>query len=713
MRKKKNQENETNKSKSRIAVLILTILSLITSAVSIVDLYLLTTLESFQKYIYLAIIILIIIDLLLIIKTKKRWSKKTTKKLKNKGLIAFQVIYFIITAAFAGLVTYTYLFLGSFNKSYVTYSTSLVVMSDSKIDKVKDLKNYSIGILKDKTSPEGYIIPKEVIKENNLEDYNTLKKYNNYSSMIADLYAGDIDAIFISSNYVSMFNSVSTYETIEEDTKVILKKSKKMAKISTNKKEKVSSGKKITEPFTILLMGVDSTDEGLSKNTVANGDSLILITFNPKTLNATMLSIPRDSYVPIACWSNKAENKITHAAAYGTDCMMQTIENYFDINIDYYAKINFKGLVHLVDAIGGIDVEVPKDLCTDDSSRGKEVCIKAGQQHLDGEGALVLARNRKQLAAGDLDRGQNQQLVIQALLNKMKTIKNASQFLNILNTISNNLDTNFTTSQILSFYNIAEDIMNNNLAKNDANIVNITRLYLQGTGQMIYDENIRMVLWDYIPNKDSKKDVMNAMKTNLELLDHDTYKDFSFSINEEYEKEIIGYGPYKKNYTYDLVPNFRGLSKSAATSLASKYGINVSFSGTSGTVTSQSAPANKRVDKLNGAVTLTLSSSSTTEDKTTTTKKDNKETQQTEKVTYTINYHCGNDVKTTTATVASGTKLTLANISDVIMNGCTTTVESSNLPLIIAENNKTINIYYTEEKTENPDQEADGSTPSE
>ena len=60
-------------------------------------------------------------------------------------------------------------------------------------------------------------------------------------------------------------------------------------------------------------MGVDSAEEGLSKNTVANGDSLILITFNPNTLNATMLSILVIVYVPIACWSGTPENKITHA----------------------------------------------------------------------------------------------------------------------------------------------------------------------------------------------------------------------------------------------------------------------------------------------------------------------------------------------------------------------------------------------------------------
>lgn len=618
MKKKKElKENELIPSKSRIVVLILTILSLISSIICIVDLYLLTTLESFKKYIYIAIAVLVFIDILLLIKTKKRFRKKKPKAVKNKGLIAFQVFYFLITAIFAGVVTYVYVYLGSFNKNIVTYSSSLVVMSDNKAEKIKDVKNYTIGILKDKTSPEGYIIPQEIIKENNLEDYNTIKKYNNYSSMIADLYSGEIEAIFVSSDYVAMFSSISTYEKINEDTKIIYTKEKKMAKISTSKKEKVSAGKKVTEPFTILLMGVDSTDEGLSKNTAANGDSLILITFNPKTLNATMLSIPRDSYVPIACWSNKAENKITHAAAYGTDCMMQTIENYFDINIDYYAKINFKGLVHLVDAVGGIDVEVPKDLCTDDSSRGKEVCIKEGQQHLDGEGALVLARNRKQLTGGDLDRGQNQQLVIQALINKIRTIRSASKFINILNTVSYNLDTNFTTNQILSFYNIAEDILNNNLAKDDADLVNITRLYLQGDGQMIYDENMRMMLWNYIPNKDSKKDIIKAMKINLGLLKSEVIKEFSFSINDEYEKEVIGYGPYKSASSYSLVPSFIGLSKERAQTLANRYGIRISFNGTSGSVVKQSVPEGKRTDKLSGTVTLTLSGSSTNNNTTT------------------------------------------------------------------------------------------------
>ena len=160
--------------------------------------------------------------------------------------------------------------------------------------------------------------------------------------------------------------------------------------------------------------------------------SLILVTFNPNTLNTTILSIPRDSYVPISCFPGKYENKITHAAWKGTNCVINTIQDFTGIKIDYYAKINFKGLVGLVNAIGGITVDVPKDLCTDNSNRSGKVCIKKGTQKLNGEEALVLARNRKQLANGDIDRGLNQQKVLQGILDSAKNINSTTEVSKIL-----------------------------------------------------------------------------------------------------------------------------------------------------------------------------------------------------------------------------------------------------------------------------------------
>lgn len=611
---KKDVEREEKKPKIRIVLLIFLILALLTSGFLIYEIFLLSSIETLIRYIVIGILLLI--DLILFFRVRNASRKRKKKRSKRIGLISFMILYSLICFALGFVIAYAYGQLSSLNKKYVTYTSDLVVMSDNEAEDIKDIKDYTIGILKDKKSPDGYIIPQEMIEENKLQDDNEIKKYGDYSSMLVDLYAGEVDAIFITDNYVDMFSNVTGYENVKTDTKIILSKSKKMKKSDTSEQELSSSGKSLTEPFTMLLMGIDSTDEVLEKNAIANGDTLILITFNPKTLNATMISIPRDSYVPIACWSDKAENKITHAAGYGTDCMMQTIEDYFGINIDYYAKINFKGLVKLVNAVGGVEVNVDADqtLCTDDSSRGGQVCIEPGLQTLNGEQALVYARNRKQLANGDFGRGLHQQEIVMALIDKIKDIDKVSTFTKILDTISNSMDTNLTTKQLLSFYNIGKDIVKRSASKESSNLLNIQQLYLQGQGQMIYDERMRMVLYNYVPNLNSKKDVVRAMEENLGLKEHKVIKKFSFSINEPYEKEVIGYGPYKSTGTYTLLPDFTGDSEAQARATASSLGISVTFTGGDGYVIAQEYPAGKRVDKIRGSVTLTLGGNTASEE---------------------------------------------------------------------------------------------------
>lgn len=607
----KDVEKKDKKIVNAIILLCL-IIALTSSAFAIIQLFLLSSVENLIRYLVFTVIL--IIDILFILKTRKIRKNKTKKKTKRGLFIFILIIYTMLCLLLGGIIFYVYQKIDGLNKDSVTYTSNLLVMSANEADEIEDISDMKIGILNDKKSPEGYIIPQEIIKENKLNDENEIKSYDDYTSMLVDMYSNELDAMFVSGSYVSMFSGITGYENIDSDTKVILSKDKKMKKKLTSSVETASSGKDITEPFTILLMGIDSTDEVLEKNAIANGDTLILITFNPKTLNATMISIPRDSYVPIACWSGKPENKITHAAAYGNDCMINTIQDYFDTKIDYYAKINFKGLVKLVNAVGGVDVNVPQVLCTDDSSRGDEICIQPGYQTLNGEQALVFARNRKALANGDFGRAQHQQEIILALINKMKTIKDVSTFMDILNTISNSLDTNLTTKQILSFYNVGKDIIKKSLSSDDADLINIQQLFLQGTGQMIYDERARMVLWDYVPNDYSRKDIVQAMKENLELVDHEFIKEFSFSINEPYEKEIIGEGPYKKDGTYTLLPDFTGDSEATARATALKYGVSVNFKGSGGSVISQSYPANKRIDLIKGSVTLTLSGSSVKKD---------------------------------------------------------------------------------------------------
>ena len=450
------------------------------------------------------------------------------KRNKPKRIAIFLMIFFILLNIIGCYsINKVYRIIDSIHKNRVVYSSSLIAMKDSKIENIDDVTKLKIGMIDDTLSVDNYMIAQEIIEENHLDHDNEMISYHDLLTMLNDLYQGKIDTMFISSNYNAMFQNTEGFENINNDVKVILEKDKTINK--ENNTLSVLADSSHLKPFSILLMGVDSEKDGLKKNAYANGDGLILLTFNPQTLNVTMMSIPRDTYVPISCRDN-VKNKLTHAGWFGTDCMVETIEQVFDIEINYYVKVNFKGVVSIVDHLGGVTVDVPKRLCTDDSNRQGQVCIEKGIQTLNGEQALVLARNRYDLKLGDIDRGYNQQLLIRSLLNEVTNIRNVNTLLDLLETVSNNLDTNLTTEEILSFYNIFKDILaSREYQSNSNNFINIMQLKLSGVNQKLYFENLKSNLWCYLLKEDSVKYVSHEMKVNLGFEKAEMEKTFNFS----------------------------------------------------------------------------------------------------------------------------------------------------------------------------------------
>lgn len=494
---------------------LLKILVLISSIFLIYHISLLGPIEPIVRYIIIGIIIIINIIFLLI-------KKKKLKKIVNTVMIIFILINIILCYSINKL----YNIVDSINKNKIVYSSSLIALKNSDINSIDDVTGYKIGLIDDTLSVDNYIIAKEIIKENKLDNDNELVSYDDMLVMLKDLYDSKIDLMFISSNYSVMFQNTEGFENISNEVKIILEKDKTIKKVSSTTSILGNNTSNI-KPFSVLLMGVDSEKDGLKKNAYANGDGLMLITFNPQTLNATMMSIPRDSYVPISCRNNK-KNKLTHAGWFGTDCMIETIENVFNIDINYYVKVNFKGVVGIVDALGGVNVNVPKKLCTDDSNRQGKICINKGLQTLNGEQALVLARNRYDLKLGDIERGYNQQLLLKSLLNKLTEVRNVNTLLNVLETVSNNLDTSFTTEEILSFYNIFKDILNSREYQSNNDLINIIQLKLAGTSRKEYFSNLNSNLWIYELDNKSIKNASQEMKINLNMEEPNIIKNFTF-----------------------------------------------------------------------------------------------------------------------------------------------------------------------------------------
>lgn len=596
---------------------ILSIACILLSIYLIHSIYRFTEIETFIRYVIICILLLIdffIVNKVFFHKNKKKKKKKKGKYCYTVFLVFASIIYFFL--GFNLNVIYSYF--SGLNKK-VTYSTSLVTLKETDNIDLITLKGSKIGIISNNGSDKHYDLAQEIIKQEGLAKNNELVTYDTYTAIITALYEKEIAYAFLPSNYADIYSTSEGFENLSEKIKTITSTEKVETKSDA---QLLGSSKDVSEPFTILLIGIDSTKDNLKNADSFNGDSLMIVTFNPKTMTATMLSIPRDSYVPISCFNGQYENKITHSAARGTSCVINTIQNFLDIKIDYYMKINFTGLVDLVDTLEGIEIDVPYSFCEQNSQRefgNSTIYVKAGKQVLNGEEALAFSRNRKKNSEycskewtqgyrDDFVRANNQQMVVQALLNKMKGFSDISKLKEILKVISNNLDTNMTEDTIFSFYNIAKDVM---LSSSNDEVLTIQKLFIDGIGQTIYDESTKLQLWNYIPNKRSVNDVVEAMKINLGLEEHTMIKSFSYSIKEGYSPKIIGEGPYSIYTSYDLLIDLTKKDLNGAQSWADKYGVKLNIEYVTstryenGTILSQDYPVNKRLDKIaNKTITI-------------------------------------------------------------------------------------------------------------
>lgn len=552
-------------------------------------LYSLTLLGDIEKTLRIIVgIVLILLMVFFFFHLRKTARKK--KKVRFTIDIILSIIYSAILIFIGGNIIKTIGKVGHVTARETTYSASIVTLSTNKATSINDISSSKpIGMIKDKKSVDGYQIPKQIIEDKGLK--NKIESYDNYTDLLADLYDEKIEYIFLPSGYQTMFTSIEAYKNIAEDTKVLYTQKKSV-------KQEVSAGKSLKEPFTILLMGIDSDTNDLNQSSSFNGDSLMLITFNPTTLNSTILSIPRDTYVPIACFNGKRKNKITHAAWQGEQCMMDTITGFTGIPIDYYVKINFKGAVQLVDALGGIDAEVPIGFCEQNSDRAwgeNTICVDAGYQHLNGEQALAWSRHRKSAGFDDFVRGQNQQLVVKAMLNKLKDVRDLDTVYKILDTVGTNMATNMTTNEILSLYNIGKDVLTRTKDMAVEDVLSMQHLYISGADANIYDystingQGTRMRLYNFVPYQESLDAVIETMKINLEMVEPKMTKTFSFDASVPYEENIIGkMSEGSTNLT--LLPDFTGDSTSSVLSYGSAHGIKIIVKGSGTRVVSQSVP---------------------------------------------------------------------------------------------------------------------------
>lgn len=228
-----------------------------------------------------------------------------------------------------------------------------------------------------------------------------------------------------------------------------VKKTKKELKLSAKRSKKVDIKK---DPFTILLIGTD----GRSAHTQNwRPDVLMLAAINPKHKSIKIISIPRDTYVEIAN-TNGMMDKINASASYAyrkridpVQNIRETIENLLHIPIDYYAKVNFQGFTDIVDALDGVDVNVPFSFRSK-MIGGKMTYFEKGPAHLNGAEALAYVRMRRNDPEGDRGRNKRQREVVQQLIDKLTGLDVVTKFPELVKAVSNNFEYSFSFSEIAS-----------------------------------------------------------------------------------------------------------------------------------------------------------------------------------------------------------------------------------------------------------------------
>ena len=329
------------------------------------------------------------------------------------------------------------------------------MLSESEYNKLKDLNNKVISVSSDSNSLNNALtkLSKKIKYEK--------KELNGISDSIDSVVNDESDAFMVNTSLMDIYieehpdtPNLKLLYTID----VTIKDESEFKTVNVTKK-----------PFVLYISGIDSTGK---VNKSARSDVNILVFVNPSNGKILLLNTPRDYYVTLA--SKNAKDKLTHAGIYGTDESAKTLASLYETEVNYYARINFTSFIGIIDALDGIEVDVEKPdyryngkhdcgagyVCEQGDNRkwdSSAVYIKAGMQTLNGKEALAYARNRHQYASGDIARGEHQEQVIEAVINKIISPSILTKYNSILKSLSNGIITNVEQKTITKLVNYQLD----------------------------------------------------------------------------------------------------------------------------------------------------------------------------------------------------------------------------------------------------------------
>lgn len=300
---------------------------------------------------------------------------------------------------------------------------SLYVLQDSPAETLDDIAGDTIGILSELDRSNTDAALQQVQEESGLE--LTTVECSGLQALADALLDGTVDGIVLNEAYLPIYEETDGYESFPSQLKPI----------STHQVEHAVNVGPINDDHIInlLISGSDTRDSVLDQR--GRSDVNIIASINTDTHQILLISTPRDYFVPLDVGEADAYDKLTHAGIYGMDVLMGTLSNLYGIDLDYYFRVNFTGFVGIIDALGGVDVYSEYDFSAGNYD------YHQGMNTLNGEAALVFARERHSFAQGDRQRGENQMAVIKAVLKKAMSPNILTDYFSILKSVENCIDT--------------------------------------------------------------------------------------------------------------------------------------------------------------------------------------------------------------------------------------------------------------------------------
>ena len=379
-------------------------------------------------------------------------------------------------------------------------TVSVVVKQSSDIKNKSQLNGVSVGTLRN----IGVQGSKKALKELSNEGIVLeQKEYDSLSALLEGFYNGEVESIIINESSRSQILDMESYADFDNNTRVVYQTSYKVE--NTDKAKSVTD---ITsKPFDVLISGSD-TRGGFDEN--GRSDVIMIATVNPKTHTILLTSVPRDFYVTTACDAGDgcmqgALDKITHTGIHGTNTTKRTVEQLLGIEINYTFKVGFDTVTDLVDAVGGIDVNVEPGYECDNFLHAPGLSVHAGVNHLNGEQALGYARERYAYSEGDRQRTKNQQQVLMGIVDKITSPAIVTNYSSIMDAMANTFSTTMSNDEISDL--IKYQINNNPKWKMEQYMVN-------GTGDTLMCAELGDAASVMVPDQSTvkmAKDKINAV----------------------------------------------------------------------------------------------------------------------------------------------------------------------------------------------------------